>query len=358
MTQTLAGPVSTAGQVLSVKRVAAFHVLTLVAPGLAERFRPGTFLAVSVGGAMSERLTRRTFGIHRVRPTGAHGGTVEVVLDLAGAEPGVVWLAAAPPGTPVHVVGPLGRPFALPKEPVSCLLVGDEAGSAPLFPLAERLKERGCPVQMLLAGRSDGHLFGALQARRSIRGVTVVTRDGSVGIAGGVGDVLPDLLARTRAEVVYAAGPQQVLREVAGTAERHGAWSQVAVEVPMPCATGLCQGCALPVSGEDGVDPDGARLRGGSGVPGRPGALGRARGAARGRPVTAAAAAGVDLRTEVAGLSLATPVMTAAGCGGTGRELAGFLDLTELGAFTTRTISLDPSPGAAPPRVVETPSGC
>jgi dihydroorotate dehydrogenase (NAD+) catalytic subunit len=59
----------------------------------------------------------------------------------------------------------------------------------------------------------------------------------------------------------------------------------------------------------------------------------------------------------VAGLELTNPVLVAAGCGGTGRELAPYGDLGELGAFVTRSITLDPRPGADPPRVVETPSG-
>lgn len=65
----------------------------------------------------------------------------------------------------------------------------------------------------------------------------------------------------------------------------------------------------------------------------------------------------VDLTTDLAGLALATPVLTASGCGGTGRELAPYLDLARLGAFTTRTITLDPRPGSPGRRVVPTPAG-
>ncbi len=246
-----AGPVQVLGEVLSVKRAGAFHHLTLVAPGVAERFRPGTLAALAVGGPLSASLLRRALPIHRARPTGAYGGTVEVVFEAT--EHGGAWLAGVPAGTQVDVVGPLGRPFALPKEPVTCVLVGDGCASAPLFALAERLRERGCAVHMLLGGATEAHLFGVLEARRATRGVSVATADGSVGTPGGVVDVLPDLLARTGADVVYAAGPTPVLHAVAATAEAHGAWSQTAVQVAAPCGTGLCLGCVLPVVGEDGV---------------------------------------------------------------------------------------------------------
>lgn len=65
----------------------------------------------------------------------------------------------------------------------------------------------------------------------------------------------------------------------------------------------------------------------------------------------------VDLGTDLAGLPLCTPVVTASGCGGTGRELAPYLDLADLGAFTTRTITLDPCPGSPGRRVVPTAAG-
>ncbi len=63
----------------------------------------------------------------------------------------------------------------------------------------------------------------------------------------------------------------------------------------------------------------------------------------------------VDLSTDLAGLAMPSPVMTAAGCGG--RELAAYTDLTALGALVTRTVTLDARAGSPPPRVVETPSG-
>ena len=62
-------------------------------------------------------------------------------------------------------------------------------------------------------------------------------------------------------------------------------------------------------------------------------------------------------RVQLAGLSLASPVLIASGCGGTGRELAAYGALADLGGFVTRSISLNPRAGGALPRIVETPSG-
>ncbi len=56
-------------------------------------------------------------------------------------------------------------------------------------------------------------------------------------------------------------------------------------------------------------------------------------------------------------LELTSPVMVAAGCGGTGPELAAFTDLAALGGFVTRSITLAPCAGGEQPRILETPSG-
>ena len=248
MTTSPYAPVHVLGEVLTNRKVGAYRHLTLVAPGIPDRFRPGNFVALSTG---ADRLARRPMWIHRVKPTGGYGATVELVVEPVG--PGTTWLAALPAGARVEVTGPLGRPFALPKEPVSCVLVGEGYAAAPMFPLAERLRERDCAVTLVVAAPDEAHLLSALEARRSARAVTVVTGDGSIGSRGSVADVLPDVLAKAGAEVVYAAGPVATLHAVAAAAEQAGAWSQVAVEQPMACGTGLCQGCAVPVVGEDGV---------------------------------------------------------------------------------------------------------
>ncbi|MEU5989444.1 dihydroorotate dehydrogenase [Spirillospora sp. NPDC047418] len=63
------------------------------------------------------------------------------------------------------------------------------------------------------------------------------------------------------------------------------------------------------------------------------------------------------LSTALGPLELPNPVMTAAGCGGTGRELAQFYDLGRLGAFVTASVMPQARAGRPTPRAAETPSG-
>jgi len=64
-----------------------------------------------------------------------------------------------------------------------------------------------------------------------------------------------------------------------------------------------------------------------------------------------------DLHVQIAAVKLANPLMTASGTCGYADEYADFVDLHQLGAFVTKSITLQPRQGNAYPRVVETRAG-
>jgi dihydroorotate dehydrogenase electron transfer subunit len=242
-------PAQVKGTVLTVRRVDAYYAMTVIAPGVAARFRPGQFVAVAVGGPETSMLLRRAFSIHDVRPD--HGGAVEFVFAVVG--PGTQWLAERRTRDPLDIAGPLGRPFPLPRDPVSALLVGGGYGSAPLFPLAGKLRSRGCTVDFLLGAASADRVFGSLSARRTGRTAVITTEDGSLGARGLVTDMLTQVIHETRADVIYACGPMGMLRQVSSVASRYDIPVQALVEESMACGTGVCMTCVLPVIGDDGV---------------------------------------------------------------------------------------------------------
>ncbi|HYR62377.1 MAG TPA: dihydroorotate dehydrogenase [Actinomycetota bacterium] len=73
-----------------------------------------------------------------------------------------------------------------------------------------------------------------------------------------------------------------------------------------------------------------------------------------GRPV---ARSPVDLSVMLAGVPLRSPIVSASGCFGSGREVSEFFDLRHLGAVTVKSMTLEPWQGKPTPRMVETPSG-
>lgn len=63
------------------------------------------------------------------------------------------------------------------------------------------------------------------------------------------------------------------------------------------------------------------------------------------------------LSVDIGRLQLKNPVMTASGTFGYGKEYEQLVDLNRLGAVVVKGLSLEPTKGNLPPRIVETPSG-
>ncbi len=244
-------PIQVKGEVLDVRRSGAYHVLSITAPGITELTRPGHFVTVGIGGEESALLLRRAFAIHQVQSRGVYGGTLDIVVGVHGN--GTQWLADRRRHDTLDLVGPLGRPFILPKERVNCVLIGGGYGTAPLFMLAEQLRERGCRVDTIVGAATEEKLFGRLELKRLSSTLTITTDDGSLGVQGRVTDILPDLMQKSDAAVVYACGPMPMLAAVAEIATEYRAYSQCAVEEAMACGVGVCMTCVLPIIGEDGV---------------------------------------------------------------------------------------------------------
>ncbi len=196
-------------------------------------------------------VLRRAFAIHQVASRGVYGGTLDIAVSVQGL--GTKWLAERRRHDVISLVGPLGTPFSLPKQGVACVLVGGGYGSAPLFMLAQALRERGCRVDMIVGASTEAKLFGVLELKRLASSLTITTDDGSAGVRGRVTDVLGDSMERAGADVVYACGPMPMLAEVARISTKRRVFSQCAVEEAMACGIGVCMTCVLPVIGDDSV---------------------------------------------------------------------------------------------------------
>ena len=64
-----------------------------------------------------------------------------------------------------------------------------------------------------------------------------------------------------------------------------------------------------------------------------------------------------DFSTTLGGAWFPAPIFTASGCASSGKELAQFFPLREIGAVVTKSIMLKPRAGRPTPRMAETPSG-
>ena len=244
-------PIVHKGTVVDNKKVGSYFVLTATAADMPKEFKPGNFVAVAIGDERSSLILRRAFSIYQVNDRGVYGGTVDIVISPHG--PGTDYLANLKRNDAINLVGPLGKPFSLPKDPVPCVLVGGGYGAAPLFTLAEALTARGCRVDFILGASTQEKLFGMLEARRISTTLTVTTDDGTSGQMGRVTDALPEVIKKSNAAVIYACGPMKMLEAVANVANMHAIVSQTSVEESMACGIGVCMTCVLPIIGDDGI---------------------------------------------------------------------------------------------------------
>jgi dihydroorotate dehydrogenase electron transfer subunit len=243
-------------EILSSHRLGEYQSLTLVAPEIAERARPGQFIAVQMPEGR-DFLLRRHFAIHQASRRGGWAGTLEFVVDPRG--PGTSWVAEASAHEFLDVIGPLGKGFAYPKRLTNCLLIAEGRSAATIYFLAQELLARGKRVDMVVWAETLDRVFKPIEGKRLSQTVSFVTEDESLGERGTVLDVVPAMVERTGTEVIYAAAPAVTLERVAEFCRDRRIPSQVAIEEPMGCGYGLCNTCVVPLARQDGTGYDNVR---------------------------------------------------------------------------------------------------
>ena len=236
--------------VVSNKRVGQYHQILLNVGQMVNGCKPGNFVAIKVGGENSRMVLRRAFAISRVSLTGPYGGSMELIVAPFGQ--GSKWLCSQIEGSTIDLIAPLGTAFGIPTEPVRALLVGGGYGSAPLFGLAEVLKNRGCRVDMYLGASTGAKIYAPMEGKRSVNVLKIYTEDGSMGERGRVTEPIPALISDGLVDVIYSCGPMPMLRAISELVLVSDVVHQCAVEESMACGVGICMTCVLPVSDSDG----------------------------------------------------------------------------------------------------------
>ena len=237
-------------EIISNKKVGPYHHMVFAVGDIAQSVRPGNFVAISVGGENSASILRRAFAIYRATDKGLLGGTVELVVAPHGS--GSRWLCSLQVGDFVDLIGPLGTAFGIPTTPANTMLIGGGYGSAPLFALAELLKNRGCRVDMVLGASTASKIYAPLEGKRSVSSLTLSTDDGTAGVHGKITESIPRLIREFNTEVIYSCGPMSMLSSINKIAQEFDLVHQCSVEESMACGIGVCMTCVVPVRvGED-----------------------------------------------------------------------------------------------------------
>lgn len=209
--------------------------------------RPGQFLMLR-GDWGRDPLLPRPMSLLSVAPE----GRADLLGRVVGR--GTKLLEAAPPGTRVSVLGPLGNGFPDPVSGLIDLLVAGGVGMPPLFMQAEHAARRGLVdrCEMIYGGRTSRDLVLLGEMRALGLGTHLATEDGSVGRRGRVTAALEARLDHHRNTNpdqrlrILACGPREMLWAVARIAESCAIECHLSVEEQMACGIGVCLGCAIP----------------------------------------------------------------------------------------------------------------
>jgi dihydroorotate dehydrogenase electron transfer subunit len=250
----MAGINRSAAQLLATivgnKKVGQYHQILISVGELLSQCKPGNFVAISVGGPNSRMVLRRAFAISRTTTSPQYGGAIELIVAPFGS--GSSWLCGLSEGEQIDITLPLGTAFGIPTTSVNALLVGGGYGSAPLFGLAEVLKERGCRVDMLLGASTGSKIYAPLEGKRSVNSLRIFTEDGSMGETGRITAPIAQLVSELQIDVIYSCGPMAMLKAISEILAGGDVVHQCAVEEAMACGIGICMTCVLPVKDETG----------------------------------------------------------------------------------------------------------
>ncbi|KXG74296.1 dihydroorotate dehydrogenase electron transfer subunit [Thermotalea metallivorans] len=205
-----------------------------------ENIRPGQFFHIRAGEDWYP-LLRRPISVCEIQGIG-----ISFVVRKSGK--GTELLCSRKPGESLDLLGPLGNGFTIEGEKV--ILVGGGIGTAPLLELCRIFKDKD--VTVLLGFRAEPYLVEVFQ--RYSHHVKVATEDGSVGYKGYVTTLLEEELAKRSMDMIYACGPEVMLKEVQRISRRYGVKSQLAMEERMACGVGACLVCSCKVKAGEGWD--------------------------------------------------------------------------------------------------------
>ena len=263
--------------------------------GCSEEQRPGQFVNIELDGL----FLRRPISVCDWKD-----GVLTLLYKLVGK--GTALMATLQPGARLDVLCSLGNGFdidipALTRPDVPAftrpLLVGGGIGTAPLYLLARRLKERGVSPTVILGFNTASEIIYEKEFKALGLRTLVTTVDGSYGTPGFVTDALP-LLASASApssvaasvsgpssvgdsvsypstvgsslsdassvgdsgyDYCFACGPMPMLRALA---PKLASPAQFSLEERMGCGTGICMGCTCPqLTGTKRICKDGPVFR-------------------------------------------------------------------------------------------------
>ncbi len=219
----------------------AVKSLTIDAPLIAKNARPGQFIIVRID-EKGERIPLTIAGLD------VQQGTITTIFLEVGKT--TRQLGSLNEGDAISdLAGPLGNPTEI-KNYGGVVCVGGGVGVAPLYVIAKALKEAGNDVISIIGARTKELLIFEDEMKQASDELYIATDDGSKGHHGFVTEVLQELIAKQKIDMVLAVGPTVMMRAVANVTKPHNIKTVVSLNPLMVDGTGMCGACRVTVGGE------------------------------------------------------------------------------------------------------------
>jgi len=205
-----------------------YFVLKVPDKSISAQSQPGQFCEIK-DVESDEPLLPRPFSIYKVEEN-----TISFLIKIVGET--TRNLSQKKTAEMISILGPLGNGFKIPKNK-SVLLISGGIGYAPFPFLKNKLQKNGNEIQWLHGGKDKYDIFSS-----NIRNFT---EDGSLGKKGLVTEGLPVVLEKDSINIVFACGPNPMLKRISEISELYQVELQVSIETIMACGMGACCGCII-----------------------------------------------------------------------------------------------------------------
>ncbi len=216
---------------------------------LARAAQPGQFLIVRAD-EKGERIPLT------ISDYDAEKGTVTIVTQQIGASSADI-VSYEPGESFADVVGPLGIPSDFvemsPEELASqrYVFIAGGVGTAPVYPQARWLHERGVKVDVIIGARNKDLFIYTDKMATACDNLYLCTDDGSAGFHGVGTAMLEKLVAEGKSYTrCVAIGPMIMMKFATLTAMKLNIPVTVSLNTLMVDGTGMCGACRVSVGGK------------------------------------------------------------------------------------------------------------
>ncbi|MBN2874308.1 MAG: sulfide/dihydroorotate dehydrogenase-like FAD/NAD-binding protein [Spirochaetales bacterium] len=217
--------------------------MELEAPHIAHERRAGQFVIVQADVEWGERIPLT------IADADPQRGTITLIFQTVGVT--TRKLAELEVGQSIDaVLGPLGNPTHIERFG-HAVCVGGGIGVAPLYPIAQALKNAGNKVTVIIGARNKSLVILEEEMRAIADELIVVTDDGSYGRKALVTEPLKELCqVQDTPDIVVAIGPPIMMKFCAETTRPFGVKTLASLNTIMVDGTGMCGGCRVNIGGE------------------------------------------------------------------------------------------------------------